>query len=137
VTATVRAAWWAVTVDCRDPRRVAEFWAALLGCPVLELGTDRQGWLRLEPLGPDGPFLNLQPVSEPKVGKARLHLDVLVEDPEAAVARVVELGGFDTGVREELVRGRIAVMQDPEGNEFCVLAPPRRGPVSTPAAGGT
>ena len=124
MTASVRAAWWAVTVDCEDPRRVAEFWAALLDCPVLEVGADRPGWLRLQPLGPDGPFLNLQPVDEPKVGKVRLHLDVLVDDPDAAVAQVVELGGSDTGVREALPRGRIAVMRDPEGNEFCLLSPP-------------
>ena len=52
-------------------------------------------------------------------------LDVLVSDPDAGMRRVVELGGTDTGSREELPRGRIAVMRDPEGNEFCLLAPPR------------
>jgi predicted enzyme related to lactoylglutathione lyase len=119
-----RAAWWAITVDCNEPHRVAEFWSALFDCPVLEVGADRPGWLRLQPLGVDGPFLNLQPVDEPRAGKVRIHLDVLVDDPEAAIERVVELGGADTGAREELLRGRIAVMRDPEGNEFCLLAPP-------------
>jgi predicted enzyme related to lactoylglutathione lyase len=68
--------------------------------------------------------MNFQPVSEPKVGKVRIHVDVLVDDLDAAVARVVALGGADTSTREHLPRGRIAVMQDPEGNEFCLLAPP-------------
>jgi predicted enzyme related to lactoylglutathione lyase len=63
-------------------------------------------------------------VEEPKTGKARLHLDVLVDDLDRAVERIVELGGTDSGAREELPRGRIAVMRDPEGNEFCLLAPP-------------
>jgi len=117
-------AWWAVTVDSHDPARLAEFWSAILGSPIIEPGPDRQGWRRLQPFAPDGPFINFQPVSEPKAGKARLHLDVLVADLEAGVARVISLGGTDSGAREVLLRGRIAVMRDPEGNEFCLLAAP-------------
>ena len=117
--------WWAITIDCSDPRALAHFWSAIFDCPVLEVGPDRPGWLRLEPLGADrAPFINLQPADTPKTGKLRLHIDVLVEDIDAAVAFVLGLGGSDTGVRESLPRGRIAVMHDPEGNEFCLLAPP-------------
>ena len=79
---------------------------------------------RLQPLDPAGPFVNFQPVDEPEAGKARIHLDVLVDDIDTGVERVLELGGIDTGAREALPRGRIAVMRDPEGNEFCLLAPP-------------
>jgi predicted enzyme related to lactoylglutathione lyase len=68
--------------------------------------------------------MTFQPVKEPKLGKVRVHVDVLVDDLDAAVDRVVGLGGADTGAREGLPRGRIAVMYDPEGNEFCLLAPP-------------
>ena len=116
--------WWAVTIDGNDPDRLATFWSALLGTAIVEPGPDRPGWRRLQPFGAAGPRLNFQPVDEPKVGKARLHLDVLVDDIDAAVERIVALGGADTGTREELPRGRIAVMRDPGGNEFCVLAPP-------------
>lgn len=119
-----RATWWAVTIDCNDPRRVAGFWSALLDRPLLEPGPDRPGWLRLEPLGSQGPFLNFQPVQDVKVGKVRIHLDILVEDLDLAVVRVLEMGGADSGVREELPRGRIAIMRDPEGSEFCLLAAP-------------
>lgn len=118
------AIWWAVTVDCKDTGRVAEFWAALLDTDAIELGADRPGWRRLQPGGSGRPFINFQPVTERKVGKLRIHLDVLVDDLEAGVALVVGLGGADTGSREQLSRGQIAVVQDPEGNEFCVLAPP-------------
>ena len=68
--------------------------------------------------------MNFQPVLEPKIGKLRIHMDVFVEDLDAAVGLVVSLGGSDTGAREELPRGRIAVVHDPEGNEFCLLASP-------------
>jgi predicted enzyme related to lactoylglutathione lyase len=119
-----QAIWWAVTIDCNDPRRLGQFWSELLATPVVEAGPDRPRWLRLQPHAPRGPYINFQPVSEPKVGKLRLHLDVFVDDLDAGVERVVALGGADTGTREELPRGRIAVMVDPEANEFCLLAPP-------------
>jgi predicted enzyme related to lactoylglutathione lyase len=63
-------------------------------------------------------------VHEPKAGKARIHIDVLVDDIDTGVESVLDLGGTDTGARETLPRGQIAVMRDPEGNEFCLLAPP-------------
>ena len=116
--------WWAITIDCVDTRRVAEFWSGLFGCVAVEVGADRPGWLRLRPLGANGPSVNFQPVAEPRAAKVRIHLDVLVDDIDPAVERVIALGGADTGAREGLPRGRIAVMRDPEGNEFCLLAPP-------------
>ena len=119
-----RAVWWAVTIDCIDARRVARFWSDLFGCAVVEPGADRLGRVRLQPLGSNGPFMNFQPVEEPRVGKVRIHVDVLVDDIDPEVDRVVALGGADTGARGELPRGRIAVMRDPEGNEFCLVAPP-------------
>lgn len=77
----------------------------------MEAGPDQPGWLRLQRLAPEGLFINFQPVSEPKVGKVRLHLNVLVGDLDTGVARVLALGGADTGARENLPRGRNAVMQ--------------------------
>lgn len=123
-----RTTWWAVTVDCNEPRQVVEFWSAVLDCAVIEPSDDRSGWFRLQSLGSRGPYMNFQPSTEPKIGKLRVHVDVLVDDLDAAVDRVVAFGGSDTGTREELPRGRIAVMQDPEGNEFCVLASPALSP---------
>jgi predicted enzyme related to lactoylglutathione lyase len=120
------ALWWAVTVDCHEPRRLGRFWAELLATAIMDVGPDRPGWVRLQPLAPHGPFINFQPVPERKVGKLRLHFDVLVRDLESGTERVVALGGTDTGKRETLPRGSIAVMLDPEGNEFCLLAPPTR-----------
>ena len=90
----------------------------------MEPGADRPEWFRLQPLCSAGPVMNFQPVNEPKAGKVRIHLDVLVDDMDAVVAHGVAVGGADTGAREDLPRGRIAVMHDPEGDEFCLLSPP-------------
>ena len=53
--------------------------------------------------------------------KNRLHLDLLVDDPEDACARIEELGGRRS-VEEPFTEYGFTwiVMQDPEGNEFCI-----------------
>ena len=83
-------------------------------------------------MDPDGsgPRLYFQPVPEGKTAKNRVHLDVQVgagvRDPATRrqliaehVARLAEAGA--TRLREQDdVFGYSIVMQDPEGNEFCV-----------------
>lgn len=49
----------------------------------------------------------------------RLHLDTVVEDLNAAVARIEELGG-SLLAEHEVMGFRWNVMSDPEGNEFCI-----------------
>jgi predicted enzyme related to lactoylglutathione lyase len=110
-----------ITIDCNDAVGVAAFWAALFGAPLSE---PLPGWRRLGPLSPGGPVLNFQPVPEPKQGKVRIHLDLWSEDLTAAVARVLELGGAETGERHVYDEGVVVVLTDPEGHEFCVVGPP-------------
>jgi predicted enzyme related to lactoylglutathione lyase len=107
-----------ITVDCADVPRAANFWAGLLGG---ELREPMPGWLRLGSTD-DRPMLNFQPVPEPKQGKARVHLDLLTDDLDAAVARVRALGGRETGERHDYDEGSVIVLADPEGTEFCLVA---------------
>jgi hypothetical protein len=67
-----------------------------------------------------GPVINIQPVGEPKVGKPRLHLDLWVNDVQAAVALVERLGGrtLDQHTYDEWL---IRVMADPDGIVFCLV----------------
>jgi predicted enzyme related to lactoylglutathione lyase len=62
------------------------------------------------------------PVTEPKQGKNRVHIDFGTGDVQAAVDRLVAMGatvaweeGFPAGTNY-----RNVVLRDPEGNEFCV-----------------
>jgi predicted enzyme related to lactoylglutathione lyase len=68
--------------------------------------------------------INIQPVPEPKVGKARVHLDIWVDDLDAAIALVEGLGGAHTGEVHTGPEGVDVVMTDPEGIEFCLVALP-------------
>ena len=59
-------------------------------------------------------------VPEPKRAKNRVHLDLVNQAP-AAVDELVRLGATVVGKHQS--RGqRWTVMQDPEGNEFCIAA---------------
>ena len=135
-----------VTFDCADPERVARFWCEALGYVVppppegfatwgeaeAELPVEQQGasFACVDPTGV-GPRLYFQRVPEGKVAKNRLHLDVrvgtgMVGDERLAAlqseeARLVPLGArrvqllLADGVNESCL-----VMQDVEGNEFCL-----------------
>ncbi len=116
------AAWAAVTVDCVEPQRVSEFWSRMLDAPVRTIGLP--GWFRIGPTAPGGPAITFQPVPEEKVAKSRTHLDLWVEELDAAIALVRDLGGRSTGEVHLYDEGTVVVMSDVEGNEFCLVGPP-------------
>ena len=73
--------------------------------------------------GSDGPpVITFQTVPEPKAGKARLHLDLFVEHAQALVDEMQE-GGASVLSRTEAGDWTTRVLQDPAGNEFCVIGP--------------
>jgi hypothetical protein len=113
----MRTRWSGLTVDCTDPDGLATFWGALLD---RELEPGLPGWVQLRPRN-DEPRINFQPVLEPKHGKVRIHLDVTVDDVNQAIERVLELGGCNAGERHKYPEGTVVVLQDPEGNEFCIV----------------
>ena len=114
----------ALTWDCADPRRVADFWCAVLGYEIDEI--DESDAFLVDPTGRGWPLL-FQIVPEGKSVKNRLHLDLRPETSMAEeVRRVKELGATEFRFVEE--GGSFwTVMLDPEGNEFCVLRGPQDG----------
>jgi predicted enzyme related to lactoylglutathione lyase len=109
-----------ITLDCADLETAAAFWQAALGYAREQVIEGRY-----VTLSGDGPVLSLQQVPEPKAGKNRLHLDVLVANVDEEVARLQTLGAtvLPPGTREEFGQ-RWFVLADPEGNEFCVAEDP-------------
>ncbi|QQO31356.1 VOC family protein [Bradyrhizobium diazoefficiens] len=51
-----------------------------------------------------------------------LHLDVVVDDVDAAVARAVSAGAILEAAARDAPYGRIAMLADPFGHGFCLLA---------------
>lgn len=104
----------AVTIDCVDLEGMLEFWSEMLGI---------EGELH-EPFGfiqrPGDVSVWLQRVPESRVGKNRLHLDLVVEDLPPLEKRIEELGGGIDGMHEwQGFQWRTCI--DPEGNLFDVM----------------
>jgi len=106
-----------VTIDCAEPKELAQFWTEALGTSVAhDMGGE---YLVLAPAADGGVALGLQKVPESKAGKNRVHLDLSTTDRTAEVAHLVELGA--SVVAEHVVPGFAwTVLADPAGNEFCV-----------------
>jgi len=107
-----------IMINAVDAVRLSEFWSGLLELPVASRHPE---FIWLEAPAPGTPQLAFQQVEAPTEGRRRLHLDL--HHPESAVfrrraeslgARFVE--GHDIG------DFHWDVMEDPEGNEFCIAA---------------
>ena len=111
----------AVTINCRDPRSLAEWWAETLdgGEVIKDLGEYvfvHAG--RVE--------LGFQGVAAAARERIRLHLDLEADDPEAEVRRLVDRGAVVVEQHELAPLGMAwTVLRDPEGNDFCVSAEAR------------
>ena len=111
-----------VTFDAADALALARFWAAVLGSDVDEESTADKAYL--EAAGWGGPNIWFARVPEGKTAKNRLHFDLRAPDrPEDEVARLEQLGARVLERHQHSV-----VMQDPEGNEFCVEPGPAGPP---------
>jgi hypothetical protein len=107
-----------LVLDCAEPQRLGTFWREALG--YCDYYTDENLAVLVPKEGIASPLL-LQGVPEPKVGKNRMHLDVVAEDVEVEVHRLEALGAhrIDEGV-QSFGGTRWVRMSDPEQNEFCV-----------------
>lgn len=107
-----------VVIDCADPGMLAAFWSRVLGGEPVE--RDDAWWYVLPP---GWTQLSFQKVPEPKSVKNRVHLDVRVDDIEAATAQAEALGARRVGAVHHDTAGSFQVLLDPEGNEWCVVRP--------------
>jgi predicted enzyme related to lactoylglutathione lyase len=107
-----------LVLDCADPKRLANFWREALD--YREYYTDADLAVLVPKEGIASPLL-LQGVPEPKAGKNRMHLDIVVDDIEAEIHRLQELGARRIDEWAQSFGGtRWVRMSDPEQNEFCV-----------------
>jgi Glyoxalase-like domain len=108
-----------ITFDCDDALTVGRFWSAVLDRPLDPEPSEHFSSIGLGDTA-DTSWLFAQ-VPEPKTAKNRCHVDLAVgdDDPESEIARLVDLGAKRVADKDEWGHSW-AVLQDPEGNEFCV-----------------
>jgi len=123
-----------VNVDVDDLDRASAFYCDGLG---LKVGRRFDGWLEL--LGGSSPIYLLpkaagSPISPVSPGTrdylrhwTPVHLDFVVDDIDAAVARARAAGATVEQEARDHAYGRLALLADPFGNGFCLLQFTGRG----------
>jgi hypothetical protein len=112
-----------VTIDCADPASLADFWERFLGYGRRPGRADGPYVTVDRPDGSDGlSHITFQRVPEPKTTKAQLHLDLFVDHAQPQFDEMVEAGATVVRVTEA-GEWTTRVLQDPAGNEFCLIGP--------------
>ena len=113
-----------LTIDCKNPRALAEFWAKVLGWEVTHENVNESYLERTVngEISPDYPDILFLRTNDEKVIKNRLHLDLRPNNQEKEVNRVLSLGAKKIEIGQSSDSSTTwVVMADPEGNEFCIL----------------
>ncbi|WP_235926137.1 VOC family protein [Actinokineospora pegani] len=109
-----------MVLDCREPRSLADFYARLLGGTIK---AEDDTWVVVT--DPEGRRLAFQQAPDHRApefpdprGSQQFHLDVVVDDVEAAEAAVLELGATHVQSMDE---DQFRVYRDPAGHTFCLV----------------
>lgn len=110
-----------VVLDTRDPHALAEFYKRVLGAKT---HYEEPNWVTI--VDGDGRKVSFQTSPEhqaPKfpdpAGDQQLHLDIRVEDVDAAERQVLDLGA--TRVLDATEDTTFRVFRDPAGHPFCLV----------------
>lgn len=114
------------SVDCRNAYELSEWWKQVLGYVDPPGDANEPGHEECLIVSPEsGHRLLFIEVPDEKRGKNRIHFDI---QPQAGtrdeeVRRVVTLGAVEVADHRDHYGPGIGwvVLQDPEGNEFCIL----------------
>ncbi|MDT4926112.1 MAG: hypothetical protein QOG01_3825 [Pseudonocardiales bacterium] len=111
---------WSVTLDCADPHELAGFWATALDGKVAYT-SDKFVGVEL----PDGVWIGAYQIADYRAPEwpdgepsKQFHLDLSVDDLDAAERAVLELGA--TRAKHQPEPDRWRVLLDPAGHPFCV-----------------
>ena len=108
-----------IVLRVADLPRQIEFWTAVLGYAVRE-PVDSDFALLYPPHGA-GPNVSLDAVPSPRVLPPRIHLDLYAEDQANEVQRLTGLGAVEVHWPKRPADADYIIMEDPEGNRFCVV----------------
>jgi catechol 2,3-dioxygenase-like lactoylglutathione lyase family enzyme len=113
-----------VVIDCPNPAALAAFYSELLGLPITYTSND---WVVIaKDDTTSGIAFQLVPDHQPPqwpdpARPQQFHLDVMVDDVQAAQPRVLDLGA-------RLLSAGSNVYADPAGHPFCLIPRPGWAP---------
>lgn len=114
-----------ITIDCQNPRALAQFWAQVLDWKIGEEATENVAYIQknLTSTNSNGyPSILFYKTPDKKSVKNRIHLDLRPENQLEEVERLEKIGATRIEIGQSSSSDTTwIVMADPEGNEFCVL----------------
>ena len=110
-----------IVVHCHDFDRTVAFWQDALHYVPRERAKD--GWVVLRDPGGRGPNLSFQAREQRRAGRNWIHLDLYTSKQQTEVERLVALGARRYPWRYR-PGADFVVLQDPDGNLFCVVQKP-------------
>ncbi len=106
-----------IVLDANNPPALAKFWSNATGFPV---DFESEGFAQLRTDDSVGHFFFIK-VPEGKTSKNRCHIDCQIDGAKSEeIDRLAALGAVEVATHRMDDGFEWTVMQDPEGNEFCV-----------------
>jgi catechol 2,3-dioxygenase-like lactoylglutathione lyase family enzyme len=108
-----------IVIRVSNLEQQVRFWTAALHYDVRPDRSD--DFALLHPRDGVGPNVSLDAVPSPRSLPPRIHLDLYADDQGAEVSRLIELGGREVPWHKRPFDADYIIMEDPEGNRFCVV----------------
>lgn len=108
-----------IVIRVADLEAQKHFWMQALD--YVDRVEDDDTFARLEPRDGIGPNVSLDLRPAERVLPPRIHLDLYADDQESEVGRLESLGATRVEWSKRPVDADYVIMQDPEGNRFCVV----------------
>ncbi|QKJ20934.1 VOC family protein [Microbacterium hominis] len=108
-----------IVIRVDDLEREIAFWTQALDYVARE--PHAADFALLRPREGAGPNVSLDAVPAPRVLPPRIHLDLYADDQVAEIARLEALGAARVEWAGRPADADYVIMEDPEGNRFCVI----------------
>lgn len=108
-----------IVIRVYDVDAETRFWIEALDYVVREPATP--DFVVLTPREGSGPNVSLDPAPSERVLPPRMHLDLYADDQLGEVRRLSELGAREVHWDRRPADADYIIMEDPEGNRFCVI----------------
>jgi len=107
-----------IVIDCNEFDKMSAFWQEALH--YVPRNPAKGGWVVLRDPEGRNPNISLNQVPEKRSGRNRLHLDLYTDNREGEVKRLLRIGAKrhpQTYTHDD----DFLVLEDPDGNLFCVV----------------
>ena len=111
-----------IVIHCHEFERMVAFWQGALHYTPRDAPQD--GWVVLSDPEGNGPNISLQAREERRPARSWLHLDLYADRRDEEVNRLLELGAKLYPWRYR-PNADFVVLEDPDGNLFCVVERPK------------